>query len=90
MTFFELLLLLLIAGVCGSIGQAIAGYSRGGCVISIVVGFIGALLGTWMSNQLGLPELFDVPIGGNTFPIIWSIIGSVVFVVIVGLFTKKR
>ncbi len=90
MTFFEFLLLLLIAGICGSIGQAIAGYSRGGCVISIVVGFIGALLGTWMSNQLGLPELFDVSIGGNTFPIIWSIIGSVVFVVIVGLFTKKR
>ncbi len=90
MTFFEFLLLLLIAGICGSIGQAIAGYSRGGCVISIVVGFIGALLGTWMSNQLGLPELFDVTIGGNTFPIIWSIIGSVVFVVIVGLLTKKR
>ncbi len=89
MTFFEFLLLLLIAGICGSIGQAIAGYSRGGCVISIVVGFIGALLGTWMSNQLGLPELFDVTIGGNTFPIIWSIIGSVVFVVIVGLLTKK-
>ncbi|MCC5940208.1 MAG: GlsB/YeaQ/YmgE family stress response membrane protein [Balneolaceae bacterium] len=90
MTILEFLLLLLIAGICGSIGQAIAGYSRGGCVISIVVGFIGALLGTWMSNQLGLPELFDVTIGGNTFPIIWSIIGSVVFVMIVGLLTRKR
>lgn len=90
MTLFEFLLLLLIAGICGSIGQAIAGYSRGGCVISIVVGFIGALLGSWMSVQLGLPELFDVQIGGNTFPIIWSIIGSVVFVVIIGLLTKNR
>ena len=90
MTFLELLLLLFIAGVCGSIGQAIAGYSRGGCVVSIVLGFIGALLGTWLSGQLGLPELFNVNVGGNTFPIIWSIIGSVIFVVIVGLFTKKR
>jgi len=90
MGFLEFLLLLFIAGVCGSIGQAIAGYSRGGCVVSIVLGFIGALLGTWLSGQLGLPELFNVNIGGNTFPIIWSIIGSVIFVVIVGLLTKKK
>jgi uncharacterized membrane protein YeaQ/YmgE (transglycosylase-associated protein family) len=90
MTLLEFLLLLFIAGICGSIGQAIAGYSMGGCVISIVVGFIGALLGSWLSVQLGLPELFDVNIGGSTFPIIWSIIGSVIFVVIVGLLTRRR
>jgi uncharacterized membrane protein YeaQ/YmgE (transglycosylase-associated protein family) len=90
MSLLEFLLLLLIAGVCGSIGQAIAGYSRGGCIVSIVVGFIGALLGSWMSAQLGLPELFNVNVGGNTFPIIWSIIGSVAFVVVVGFLTKRK
>lgn len=90
MGLLEFLLLLFIAGVCGSIGQAIAGYSRGGCVVSIVLGFIGALLGTWLSEQLGLPELLNVNVGGNTFPVIWSIIGSVIFVVIVGLLTKKK
>lgn len=90
MTFLEFLLLLFIAGVCGSIGQSIAGYSRGGCVVSIVVGFIGALLGNWMSDQMGLPDLFNVTIGGNQFPIIWSIIGSVIFVVVVGLLTRKK
>ncbi len=90
MGFFEFLLLLLIAGICGSIGQSIAGYSRGGCVVSIVVGFIGALLGSWLSEQLGLPELFNVTVGGSTFPIIWSIIGSVIFVVIVGLLTQRK
>ena len=90
MTITEFLLLLLIAGVCGSIGQAIAGYSRGGCLVSIAVGFIGALLGTWMSDQLGLPELFNIQIGGSSFPVIWSIIGAVIFVVVVGFLTKKR
>ncbi|MCC5914267.1 MAG: GlsB/YeaQ/YmgE family stress response membrane protein [Balneolaceae bacterium] len=90
MTILEFLLLLFIAGVCGSLGQAIAGFSRGGCLVSIVVGFIGALLGSWMSTQLGLPELFNIEIGGSTFPIIWSIIGSVVFVMIVGLLTRPR
>jgi len=90
MTIVELLLLLLIAGICGSIGQAIAGYSRGGCLVSIAVGFIGALLGSWMSSQLGLPELFNIQVAGNSFPVIWSIIGAVVFVVIVGFLSKGR
>ncbi len=90
MGIIEFLLLLLIAGVCGAIGQSIAGYSRGGCVVSIVVGFIGALLGTWMSSALGLPEWFTIQVGGSSFPIIWSIIGSVVFVVIVSLLSRPK
>lgn len=90
MGLIEFLLLLLIAGICGSIGQAIAGYSRGGCLVAIAVGFIGALLGSWISVQLELPELFNVQIGGSSFPVLWSIIGSVVFVAIVGLFTRRR
>lgn len=90
MGFIDLLFLLLIAGICGSIGQAIAGFDRGGCIVSIVVGFIGALLGQWLSNELNLPELIDITVGNTTFPIIWSIIGSVIFVVIVGLLTRNR
>jgi uncharacterized membrane protein YeaQ/YmgE (transglycosylase-associated protein family) len=89
MSFFELLLLLLIAGICGSLGQSIAGYTRGGCIVSIVLGFVGALLGSWMSVQLNMPELFNISVGGSEFPVIWSIIGSVIFVTIVGLLTKK-
>jgi uncharacterized membrane protein YeaQ/YmgE (transglycosylase-associated protein family) len=89
MGLFEFLLLLFIAGICGSIGQSIAGYSKGGCIVSIVVGFIGALLGSWISEKMNLPELLDITIGGSSFPVIWSIIGSVIFVVIVGLLTNQ-
>lgn len=90
MGLIEFLILLLIAGICGSIGQAIAGYTRGGCLVSIVVGFIGALLGSWLSVQMGLPEYFNVNIGGSNFPVLWSIIGSIIFVAIVGLITGRR
>ncbi len=90
MGLLEFIFLLIIAGICGSIGQAIAGFSRGGCVVAIVVGFIGALLGSWLSGQLGLPELFNIRVGGSNFPVIWSIIGSVIFVVIVGLLTPRK
>ena len=46
------LLLLLIAGVCGSLAQALVGYSHGGCLVSIALGFIGAIVGTWLAHLL--------------------------------------
>jgi uncharacterized membrane protein YeaQ/YmgE (transglycosylase-associated protein family) len=90
MTLFDLILLLIVAGVCGSLGQAISGYSRGGCLVSIALGFVGALIGMWLARLMHLPELFSVNIGGTNFPIIWSIIGSAVFVAIISLFTRSR
>jgi uncharacterized membrane protein YeaQ/YmgE (transglycosylase-associated protein family) len=90
MTFFDILILLLVAGICGSLGQAIAGYSRGGCLVSIALGFVGALLGMWVARMMGLPELFPVSIGGTRFPIIWSIIGSALFVAVITLITRSR
>ena len=46
-----LLILLVIAAVCGAIGRAIAGGTHGGCLISIALGFIGALLGSWLATR---------------------------------------
>jgi uncharacterized membrane protein YeaQ/YmgE (transglycosylase-associated protein family) len=90
MTLLEFLLLLVIAGICGSIGQAIGGSSRGGCLVSIALGFIGALIGTWLARTLHLPELFAVTISGKSFPIIWSIIGSALFVAVISLISRSR
>lgn len=89
MTILDLVVLLIIAGLCGALGQAITGYSRGGCLVSIALGFVGALLGMWLARHLGLPELFSVQIGTTSFPIIWSIIGSALFVAIIALLTRR-
>lgn len=90
MNIVDLLLYLLIAGICGSLGQAITGYSRGGCLVAIVLGFIGAMLGMKLSEWLKLPELLTVTIGGKPFPIIWSIIGSALFVAVLNLISRRR
>ena len=90
MTILDVVVLLIIAGLCGALGQAITGYSRGGCLVSIALGFVGALLGMWLARNLGLPELFSVQIGTTSFPIIWSIIGSALFVAIISLLTRGR
>ncbi len=90
MSLFEIIILLLIAGICGSIGRALVGFSRGGCIISIVVGFIGALVGTWIARQAALPDFFVLNIGGTDFPVVWSIIGSALFVGVLSLLSPRR
>ena len=89
MTLLDVLILLIVAGICGAIGQAITGFSRGGCLVSIALGFIGALVGMWIARKLGLPELFAIQIGTTHFPIVWSIIGSALFVAIIALLTRR-
>jgi uncharacterized membrane protein YeaQ/YmgE (transglycosylase-associated protein family) len=83
------LILLLIAAICGAIGRAIAGGSRGGCLVSVAVGFIGALIGSWIAHAMRLPELFPVVIEGHPFPVLWSIIGAAIFVAIIHLISGR-
>ena len=85
-----LLVLIVIAAVCGAVGKAIAGGARGGLVVSIVLGFLGALLGPWVAGMLNLPEPFMVTIGGHPFPILWSIIGAALFVAVIHLLSRRR
>jgi len=90
MTILDLIVLLIIAGICGALGQAITGFTRGGCLVAIALGFIGALLGMWLARKLGLPELLPVQIGTTSFPVVWSIVGSALFVAIISLLTRRR
>ena len=90
MTLIEFLILLLVAGVCGVIGQALAGYSRGGFVVAIVLGFIGAFVGVWVAGKFGLPPFFMLRIGTTSFPVVWSIIGAVLVVAIIGFVASPR
>ena len=85
-----LLLLIVIATVCGAIGKAIAGNARGGLIVSTALGFIGALLGPWVARSLKLPEPFMVTIDRHPFPILWSIIGAALFVAIIHLFSRRK
>jgi uncharacterized membrane protein YeaQ/YmgE (transglycosylase-associated protein family) len=90
MSVTSFILLLLVAAICGAIGQALVGYSVGGCLVSALVGFVGALFGSWIATQFGLPEPFPVRIGNETFPVLWSIIGSALLVAIVAMLNRRR
>jgi uncharacterized membrane protein YeaQ/YmgE (transglycosylase-associated protein family) len=90
MSLIGFIILLVIAAICGALGQLLAGFSLGGLLVSIVVGFIGAWLGSWVATQFGLPELLTVTIDGQPFPIVWAVIGSAILAVLVGLLTRPR
>ena len=90
MTLGSVLLLLLVAGVCGSLAQGLTGYSHGGCLVSIALGFVGAVLGTWLAHLLGLGEMLAIQFGGQSFPIVWSIIGAALFVALLNLLRPGR
>jgi uncharacterized membrane protein YeaQ/YmgE (transglycosylase-associated protein family) len=90
MTFTGFLLLLLVAAIAGSLGQAISGYSLGGCIVSIIVGFIGAFVGMWLARQFGLAAILPVSIQGETFPVVWSVIGSAILSALLGLLIRRR
>ena len=80
-----LLVLLIIAGICGGIGRAIGGGTGGGFFVSIAVGFVGALLGSFVAHYFRLPELLLVTVDRHPFPILWSIIGAALFVALIHL-----
>jgi uncharacterized membrane protein YeaQ/YmgE (transglycosylase-associated protein family) len=73
MSLFGFLFLLVIASICGAIGQSLAGYSLGGCFVSIIVGFVGAWLGPLIAKELELPMFYTINIQGRDFPVVWSI-----------------
>ncbi|MGA2447756.1 MAG: GlsB/YeaQ/YmgE family stress response membrane protein [Polyangiaceae bacterium] len=90
MTLVGGFLLLLIASVCGSLGSRIAGYSHIGCLSSIVLGFVGAWLGTWFAAQLHLPTLYTLHLHGESFPVVWSVIGAAMFAALMSALTGRR
>ena len=85
-----LLLLIVIAAICGAVGKAVAGNGPGGFIGSTAFGFLGALLGPWVTQQFHLAEPLMVIVSGRPFPIVWSILGAALFVALLRLLAGQR
>lgn len=89
MSLFGLLFLLLIASISGALGARIAGRRGMGCLTSIVLGFIGALIGTFIARRLDLPLFPWIRFGDNPFPVLWAVLGAALFVALLNLITRS-
>jgi uncharacterized membrane protein YeaQ/YmgE (transglycosylase-associated protein family) len=89
MSLLDFILLVVVAGICGGLAQSIAGYSHRGVLVSIALGFVGALLGSWLSRTLGLGEVLALHIGDRMFPIVWSIVGATLLVAALHLLRSR-
>jgi len=58
--------------------------------ISAIVGFVGALIGTWLGREFDLPEIWTPVIRGIRYPVIWSILGAVIFTIALSLISPKK
>ena len=90
MSLLSFLVLLVIAALCGGIGASLAGRRNLGCLASIALGFVGALIGTAIARALDLPLFFSLRIGGHPFPVIWAVIGASLFVAFLNLLSPPR
>jgi uncharacterized membrane protein YeaQ/YmgE (transglycosylase-associated protein family) len=90
MSFFAFVFMLIIASITGAIGARIAGRKNLGCLASIVLGFIGALIGTFIAREFNLPLFPWIKFGNQPFPVVWAVLGSAMFVAFLNLFSKPR
>jgi len=90
MSFLDIVILLVIAGVTGSIARSLVGFDKGGCLLSVAGGFVGALIGTWLARELDFPDIYSFEIRGITYPIVWSLIGAVLFTALLSLISPKK
>jgi uncharacterized membrane protein YeaQ/YmgE (transglycosylase-associated protein family) len=88
MTITEILPLLLVAVIAANVRQVIYASSLGGYLVSALVGFIGAFFGMGIARLFGFPEMIPFIIRGETFPIMWSIIGSITSSLVLGSITR--
>lgn len=84
------LFLLIVAAVLGSIGAAVAGRRGNGCLVNIVTGFIGALVGRGLSRAFDVADPLSITVRDTTFPLMWTIAGSALFVAVITFLTRPR
>ncbi len=90
MNWIDLLLTLAVAVVLGTFAQLTSTFARGGWFVHLGVGFLGALAGVMVSRSLPVPEVYVLKIKTFSYPIIWAIIGSALFLAAIGFFVKPK
>lgn len=81
----QLMILLVIAGICGAFAELIVGFSPPGLhvmLVSIIIGVIGAFVGAWIAGLLSLPPLTEIRVGNIRMNLLYTIFGSILLLLV--------
>lgn len=81
-SLIEVIVWLVVGAICAGIASALVGYSSGGFFLSAVIGVLGAMIGSWLARQLGLPPLLTFSFGDVRIELLWAIVGAAILVLI--------
>lgn len=90
MSLLDFIIMFVIAAITGSVARSLMGFDRGGCILSAIIGFIGAFIGTWIGREFGLPEIWAPTIRNIKYPIVWTTLGAVIFTIILSFFAPGK
>ena len=90
MSLLHLIAYLIVAFLCGLLGQAIVRRSIGGLVITTFLGLVGGIVGSWLARELHLHEPLWISIGGRPFAVVWTIVGAAVVTFLASLLLRTR
>lgn len=86
MDLLQLLILLIIAGLCGAIAEWIVGFSPGDLLVTIINGVVGAYVGSWIGSLIGSLIGIELPlrvaVGTISFNLIWAVLGSILLLLL--------
>lgn len=80
MDLLQLLILLVISGLCAAFVEFLLGYTPGGLLLSIIIGVIGAYIGSPL-RQLFSP--LPIRVGDVTLDLLWTILGSALLLLLI-------
>lgn len=91
MDLLQLLILLVIAGICGALAELILGrrLGSGSLIVTLILGVIGAYFGSWLSSWLGLPG-YALEVGTMRMDLIWSLLGTLLVLALLSLVREGR
>jgi uncharacterized membrane protein YeaQ/YmgE (transglycosylase-associated protein family) len=73
----------LVAGIIAKL--LLPGRDPGGCIVTTLIGIVGALLGGWIFSMVGHPVLDRVSLPG----LFAAVVGAIILLLIHRLFTRR-
>ena len=78
---------IIVGGIAGWLASIVTGTNeRMGCLLNIVVGIVGGVIGAWVFQRTGM----QIPGGNWVGPIVVAFVGAVLLLGVVRLLTGRR